>query len=227
MSVLRFFRRGSRGFTFVELVVATAVMMILASAALPIARVSMKRQREKDLRYTLREMRTAIDKFKDYADTQRIAAYELQFGSENYPASLDVLVEGVAVANDTTGRKLKFLRRIPIDPMTGRAEWGMRSLPGQSRFQGLGRPERLRRLLEVGRDRARRDEVSRLVTTMDIDRKRPRISSSEEQRKNDTRGQSRLDDHRAADRHLDHHDPGGAGADAVPELDSLRARKPR
>lgn len=127
MSVLRFFRRGSRGFTFVELVVATAVMMILASAALPIARVSMKRQREKDLRYTLREMRTAIDKFKDYADTQRIAAYELQFGSENYPGSLDVLVEGVAVANDTTGRKLKFLRRIPIDPMTGRAEWGMRS----------------------------------------------------------------------------------------------------
>ena len=74
--------------------------MILASAALPIARVSIKRQREKDLRYTLREMRTAIDKFKDYADTQRIAQYELQFGSENYPASLEQLVEGVAVAND-------------------------------------------------------------------------------------------------------------------------------
>ena len=93
-SPLRFFRRGSPGFTFVELVVATAVMMILASAALPIARVSIKRQREKDLRYTLREMRTAIDKFKDYADTQRIAQYELQFGSENYPASLEQLVDG-------------------------------------------------------------------------------------------------------------------------------------
>jgi general secretion pathway protein G len=125
--LLSVFRRGSRGFTFVELVVATAVMMILASAALPIARVSMKRQREKDLRYTLREIRTAIDKFKDYADTGRISTLELQFGSENYPASLEVLVEGVAMANDPTGRKLKFLRRVPIDPMTGVPDWGMRA----------------------------------------------------------------------------------------------------
>jgi general secretion pathway protein G len=124
---LRFFRRGSPGFTFVELVVATAVMMILASAALPIARVSMKRYREKELRYTLREIRTAIDKFKDYADTGRISTLELQFGSENYPASLEVLVEGVAMANDPTGRKLKFLRKVPIDPMTGVADWGMRA----------------------------------------------------------------------------------------------------
>ena len=139
MSVLRFFRRGSPGFTFVELVVATAEMMILASAALPIARVSMKRQREKDLRYTLREMRTAIDKFKDYADTQRIAAYELQFGSENYPASLDVLVEGVAVANDTTGRKLKFLRRIPKDPFTGEPVWGLRSYQDDADSRSWGR----------------------------------------------------------------------------------------
>ena len=120
-------RKSSAGFTFVELVIATAVMMILASAALPIARVSIKRQREKDLHYTLREMRTAIDKFKDYADSGRIAQFELQFGSENYPSSLEQLVEGVGVANDTTGRKFKFLRRIPIDPMTGRAEWGLRA----------------------------------------------------------------------------------------------------
>jgi len=124
---MKHFRKSSSGFTFIELVVATAVMMILASAALPLARVSIKRQREKDLRYTLREVRTAIDKFKDYADVGRIAQYELQFGSENYPASLEVLVEGVAMANDTTGRKIKLLRRVPIDPMTGRAEWGMRS----------------------------------------------------------------------------------------------------
>ena len=124
---MKWLRKSVAGFTFVELIIATAVMMILASAALPIARVSIKRQREKDLRYTLREMRTAIDKFKDYADSGRISALELQFGSENYPASLDQLVEGVSVANDATGRKFKFLRRIPIDPMTGRAEWGMRS----------------------------------------------------------------------------------------------------
>jgi general secretion pathway protein G len=124
---MKWLRKSVAGFTFVELIIATAVMMILASAALPIARVSIKRQREKDLRYTLREIRTAIDKFKDYADSNRISALELQFGSENYPASLDQLVEGVSVANDATGRKFKFLRRIPIDPMTGRAEWGMRS----------------------------------------------------------------------------------------------------
>jgi general secretion pathway protein G len=125
--VRNWLRKSVAGFTFVELIIATAVMMILASAALPIARVSIKRQREKDLRYTLREMRGAIDKFKDYADSGRISQLELQFGSENYPASLDQLVEGVAMANDATGRKFKFLRRVPIDPMTGRAEWGLRS----------------------------------------------------------------------------------------------------
>jgi general secretion pathway protein G len=72
-------------------------------------------------------MRLAIDKFKDMADRQQIAQSELQYGSEGYPASLEVLVEGVAMANDATGRKLKFLRRIPIDPITGLQEWGLRS----------------------------------------------------------------------------------------------------
>ena len=124
---MNWFRKSSDGFTFIELVVATAVMMILASAALPLARVSIRRQREVELRRDLREMRAAIDKFKDYADTGRIASTELQFGAENYPAKLEVLVDGVAAANDASGRKLKFLRRIPIDPLTGRAEWGLRS----------------------------------------------------------------------------------------------------
>ena len=119
--------RNSSGFTFIELVVSVAVMAVLASAALPLARVSIKRQREAQLRYNLREMREAIDSFKDWADSQQLAASEIQFGSEGYPASLDVLVEGVALANDATGRKKRFLRRIPIDPMTGRAEWGMRA----------------------------------------------------------------------------------------------------
>jgi general secretion pathway protein G len=117
-------RSSSAGFTFIELVVATFVMLILASAALPIARVSMKRQREKDLRYALREMRAAIDRFKDNADRNVIAT---EFGSEGYPPSLEALVEGVPLNNDVTGRKLKLLRRVPVDPMTGRAEWGMRS----------------------------------------------------------------------------------------------------
>ena len=76
---------------------------------------------------TLREVRAAIDKFKDYADSNRIASADLQFGSEGYPASLEQLVEGVPMANDASGRKWKFLRRVPLDPLTGRAEWGMRS----------------------------------------------------------------------------------------------------
>lgn len=122
-----FFRRAVGGFTFIELLVTTAVLMVLASAALPLARVTMKRQRESELRRSLREMRTALDKFKDMADSQVIAPMEVPFGSEGYPRSLTALVEGVARNNDATGSKIKLLRRIPIDPMTGEAEWGMRS----------------------------------------------------------------------------------------------------
>jgi general secretion pathway protein G len=123
----RDFLRHVAGFTFVELLVTTAVLLVLASAALPLARVTIKRQREAELRWALREVRTAIDKFKDYADTQIIAPTEVPFGSEGYPASLNVLVEGVTRNNDASGFKLKLLRRIPIDPMTGAADWGMRA----------------------------------------------------------------------------------------------------
>jgi general secretion pathway protein G len=117
----------SDGFTFLELVVVTAIMMILASAALPLARVSMKRQREIDYRHNLREIRDAIDQFKNWADSGAIAQSELTFGSENYPTSLEVLVDGVLLANDATGKRKKFLRRIPIDPLTGTTDWGKRS----------------------------------------------------------------------------------------------------
>lgn len=122
-----FLRKATGGFTFIELLVTTAVLMVLASAALPLARVTMKRQREAELRRVLREMRTAIDKFKDMADLQIIAPTEVPFGSEGYPKSLASLVEGVSRNNDASGSKIKLLRRIPIDPMTGEAEWGLRS----------------------------------------------------------------------------------------------------
>ena len=125
MRILR--RSTSGGFTFVELIVATAVMMILASAAMPLIRVSMKRQKEADLKYALRQVRSAIDEFKRWADAQRIAAAELSFGSEGYPSSLEQLVEGVAIVNDATGRKKKFLRKVPMDPITGTMDWGLRS----------------------------------------------------------------------------------------------------
>jgi general secretion pathway protein G len=123
----RWTSRSSPGFTFVELLVATAVITILASAALPLARVSIKRQRELELKRALREMRTAIDQFKDWADAGRLSMFELQAGSENYPPSLQVLVDGVTLANDASGTRKKFLRRIPVDPMTGTTDWALRS----------------------------------------------------------------------------------------------------
>jgi general secretion pathway protein G len=119
--------RSERGYTFIELLVVSAIVMLLASAVLPLARVSATRQREAELRRSLREMRTAIDKYKDAADTQQIASLEIKVDSEGYPADLQVLVDGVAVQNDATGRKLKFLRRIPVDPMTRSTDWGRRS----------------------------------------------------------------------------------------------------
>ncbi len=136
---MRWMRRSSGGFTFIELVVATAVIMILASAALPLVRISIRRQRETELRADLRQMRAAIDKFKDYADAGRIAPTEVQFASENYPTSLQQLVDGVALNNDASGRKMKFLRRIPIDPITNSTDWGLRSYqdqPGSTTWGG-------------------------------------------------------------------------------------------
>lgn len=115
------------GFTFIELLVVSTLLIILASAIMPLAKVTMQRQREAELRRSLREMRTAIDKFKDAADAGLIGAMDLKAGAEGYPADLETLVEGVSVVNDQSGRKLKFLRRIPIDPMTKSMDWGKRS----------------------------------------------------------------------------------------------------
>jgi general secretion pathway protein G len=118
---------STRGYTFVELLVVAALLSVLASAVLPLARVTIQRQRELELRRTLRELRTAIDHYKDAADGGQIAATELKLGNEGYPTDLDVLVEGIPASGDASGKKLKFLRRIPRDPLTGEAEWGKRS----------------------------------------------------------------------------------------------------
>jgi len=132
-------REGERGYTFVELIVVTTIILILASAVQPLAKVAIQRQKEAELRRALREMRTAIDKFKDAADAQMIPPTELKVGNEGYPPTLETLVDGVSVANDATGRKLKFLRRVPVDPMTGSDEWGMRAYqdkPDSTRWGG-------------------------------------------------------------------------------------------
>jgi general secretion pathway protein G len=119
--------KSARGYTFVELLVVATIMVILASAIMPLARVTATRQREVELRRALREMRTAIDKFKDAADAMQISPLDLKPDGEHYPPDLETLVEGVTVANDQAGRKLKFLRRVPIDPMTHDTDWGLRS----------------------------------------------------------------------------------------------------
>ena len=119
--------RGSGGYSLVELLAVTVILMVLASAVMPLAKVTVQRTREVELRRSLREMRTAIDHFKDAADLQQIAATDLKAGAEGYPPTLEVLVEGVRASGDATGRKLKFLRRVPMDPMTHSQEWGLRS----------------------------------------------------------------------------------------------------
>ena len=110
-----------RGFTLIELIIATGILAILTGLAIPLVRVTIKRQREHDLREALWQMRDAIDRYKDAADR---GAFQIKVGSEGYPPDLDTLVNGV----DVQGKKVKFLRRIPIDPMTSKTEWGMRSM---------------------------------------------------------------------------------------------------
>jgi type II secretory pathway pseudopilin PulG len=127
---------GSRGYTFIEVLVVATIIMILASAIMPLAKVTATRAREAELRHTLREMRTAIDKFKDAADLGQIGSLDIKVGSENYPPDLQTLVDGVSAANDATGRKLKYLRRIPTDPMT---HGSGRTRTSPTRRDGAGR----------------------------------------------------------------------------------------
>jgi general secretion pathway protein G len=132
-------QRGQAGYTFVEMLVVATILLVLASAIMPLAKVTSQRMREAELRRALREMRTAIDKYKDAADTGQIGSLDIKAGSENYPPDLETLVEGVTAANDATGRKLKYLRKIPTDPMTRSTEWGLRSYqdkPDSTRWGG-------------------------------------------------------------------------------------------
>ncbi len=115
---------GQTGMTLLELVIACSILLVLASAALPMARVTVKRQKEAELRQALREIRTAIDRYKDAADRNLI---RVEVGTEGYPPDLETLVRGVQLGA-SGDRRVRFLRRIPIDPMTGRADWGLRAV---------------------------------------------------------------------------------------------------
>jgi general secretion pathway protein G len=114
-------RKRARGFTLIELIVSTAILVILTGMVIPIARLSIQREKEHELRYDLWMLRDAIDRYKDAADR---GAFQIKVGTDGYPPDLDTLVNGVDVA----GKKLRFLRKIPVDPMTGKGEWGMRSM---------------------------------------------------------------------------------------------------
>ena len=128
-------RRSQRGLTLVELIVAFTILMILTAMAVPLARYRVRRDKERDLRYALREIRTAIDKYKDAADQNK---FQVKVGTEGYPENLEVLVEGVKMAQDATGKKMKFLRRIPKDPFTNSQDWGLRSTQDDPRSSSWG-----------------------------------------------------------------------------------------
>ncbi len=117
-------RRHQRGLTLVELIVAFTIMTLLAAMAVPLARAKVRRERERELRWALREVRAAIDKYKDLCDAQRLGAVKVD--TDCYPEKLEMLVEGVKLAG-TVDKKIRFLRRVPKDPMTNSYDWGLRS----------------------------------------------------------------------------------------------------
>jgi len=119
----RFDPRRKRGYTMVEMVVVCALLVIVAAVALPTAKYSIKRGKEMELRQALRQMRNAIDEFKRYSDAGLIP---VELGTDGYPSELEILIEGVEVIGQID-KSVRFLRRIPVDPMTGEAEWGLRS----------------------------------------------------------------------------------------------------
>jgi general secretion pathway protein G len=128
-------RRKQSGLTLVELIVAFTILFLLTSMAVPLARSKVRRERERELRYSLREIRTAIDKYKDYSDSNLIPPGKV--GSEGYPESLDQLVEGVKL-NGQVDKKIRFLRRIPVDPFTNGQDWGKRSTQDDPKSTSFG-----------------------------------------------------------------------------------------
>jgi general secretion pathway protein G len=117
-------RAAEAGLTLIELVITCAILIALSTAALPVARFTVTRQKEAILRYDLRQMRDAIDRYKDVADKNMI---QVKIGTEGYPPDMETLVKGVNMMG-APDRKIRFMRAIPVDPMTGKKEWGMRSV---------------------------------------------------------------------------------------------------
>ena len=128
-------RRNQRGLTLIELIVAFTILMILTSMAVPLARVKVRSEKERDLRWSLREIRTAIDKYKDASDQGLLGPPKMD--TEGYPESLAQLVQGVKLTGQVD-KKIRFLRRIPKDPMTNSTDWGKRSMQDDPDSQSWG-----------------------------------------------------------------------------------------
>lgn len=121
-----------RGVTLLEMIVVITILLLLMGAAVPVVKISVKRTKETELRRDLWEMRAAIDRYKDAADKN---AFQSKLGSEGYPPDLDTLVNGVDVAG---GKKIRFLRRVPVDPMTGNKDWGLRAMKDDPQSDSWG-----------------------------------------------------------------------------------------
>jgi len=122
--------------TLVELIVAFTILLILTSMAVPVARTNVRRIKERNLREALKEVRTAIDKYKDMADAGKLGIQKQD--TYGYPETLQALVDGVKGSGQAADTKLKFLRRIPLDPMTNTREWGIRSMQDDPTSTGWG-----------------------------------------------------------------------------------------
>ncbi len=122
--------------TLIELIVAFTILMVLTSMAVPVARTNVRRIKERQLREAEAEIRQAIDKYKDLADGGKLGIQKQD--TYGYPETLEALVEGVKGSGQAADTKLKFLRRIPLDPMTGKREWGLRSMQDDPKSTGWG-----------------------------------------------------------------------------------------
>jgi general secretion pathway protein G len=131
-------RNPRSGMTLVELIVAFTILMVLTSMAVPLARSRVRRNQERDLRVALNEIRVAIDKYKDAADGGKLGPDAIGIDTFNYPKTLESLVDGVKGTGQGADTKIKFLRRIPLDPFTKTREWGIRSMQDDPKSTGWG-----------------------------------------------------------------------------------------
>lgn len=121
-----------RGVTLLEMIIVISILLILMGAAVPVVRISVRRDKEVELRRDLWEMRDAIDRYHDAANKN---LFQIKLGTDGYPQDLDTLVNGVEIAG---GKKMRFLRRVPVDPMTGNTDWGLRSMQDDPKSDSWG-----------------------------------------------------------------------------------------